>query len=66
MLSRPKGADLIKGVRGEKGVDETKLVDLILRVSRMAEDLPAIRELDLNPIMAFADHVVVVDARIIM
>ncbi len=66
MLSSLKGSALLKGVRGQKGVDEAKLVELILRVSQMATDLPMIRELDLNPVMLFEDRAVVVDARIVI
>jgi ATP-grasp domain len=40
------------------------LRDLLLRVSRLADDLPEITELDLNPVIARPDGVFVVDARI--
>jgi acetyltransferase len=66
MLSHLKGASILKGIRGEKGIDEAKLVELVQRVSQMVNDLPMIRELDLNPIKVFEDRVVVVDARIIL
>jgi len=63
MLSGLKAAPLLKGVRGEKGVDEMGLMEVIQRVSQMVTELPAIRELDLNPIIAFEDSLFVVDAR---
>jgi len=64
MLASIKGAPLLRGVRGQKGVDQNSLIEIIQRLSRLVEDLPDIREMDLNPVLAFEDHVVVVDARI--
>jgi acetyltransferase len=64
MLSSLKAKALLSGVRGEKGVDREKVVDLILRVSALLRDLPEIREMDLNPVMAFPDAVYAVDGRI--
>jgi acyl-CoA synthetase (NDP forming) len=49
---------------GEKGVDQGKIVEIIQRVSQLVSDLPMIQEIDLNPIIAYEDRVVVVDARI--
>ena len=40
------------------------LVDLVLRLARLGEDLPAVAELDLNPVLALPDRCVAVDARI--
>jgi acetyltransferase len=64
MLTSIKGAPLLEGARGKKGVDQDKLVEIIQRLSQLLIDLPAIREMDLNPLMAFEDRVFVVDARI--
>jgi len=64
MLYSIKAASLLKGVRGEKGVDQTKLVETIQRLSQLVSDLPMIREMDLNPVMAYSDGVFAVDARI--
>lgn len=66
MLSSVKTAPLLKGVRGEKGVDEAALVEIIRRFSQLVSDLPVIREMDLNPVMAYEDKALVVDARIII
>jgi ATP-grasp domain len=44
--------------------DLAALRDVLLRVSRLADDLPEISDLDLNPVIARADGVVAVDARI--
>jgi acetyltransferase len=64
MLSSIKGAALLQGVRGQKGVEQTQLVEIIQRLSQLVADLPEIREMDLNPLMAFEDSVYGVDARI--
>jgi len=64
MLSSIKMAPLLKGVRGEKGVDEDGVVEIIQRLSQLVTDLPMIQELDLNPVIAYEDGVFVVDARI--
>lgn len=64
MLSTIKGAPLLKGVRGEKGVDQEGIVEIIQRLSQLLTDLPAIQELDLNPIIAYPDRVFVIDARL--
>jgi acyl-CoA synthetase (NDP forming) len=64
MLSSIRAAPLLKGVRGEKGVDEEGLAEVIQRLSQLVTDLPAIQELDLNPIVAYEDRVSVIDARI--
>jgi len=64
MLASIKGSALLEGVRGQKGVDRTKLTEIIQRLSQLLTDLPAIQEMDLNPLMAFEDQVYVVDARI--
>ncbi|BBO67419.1 acyl-CoA synthetase [Desulfosarcina alkanivorans] len=64
MVNGIRGAALLSGVRGEKPVDKTALIDLIQRLSRLTTDFPQIRELDLNPVMAFENGAVAVDARI--
>jgi acetyltransferase len=63
MLSSIKGAALLRGVRGQKGVDQAQLIEIIERLSQLVSDLPEIQEMDLNPLMAFEDRVYVVDAR---
>jgi acetyltransferase len=64
MLASIKMAPLLEGVRGEKGVDQEKLIEVIQRVSQLVTDLPMIQEMDLNPIIAYEDRVFAVDARI--
>ncbi len=64
MLGAIKAAALLQGVRGQKGVNRERLIEILQRLSQLLTDLPEIQEMDLNPVMAFADKVFVVDARI--
>jgi acyl-CoA synthetase (NDP forming)/GNAT superfamily N-acetyltransferase len=56
-------APLLLGHRGTPAADLIALRDILLRVSRLADDLPQVAELDLNPVIARADGAYVVDAR---
>lgn len=64
MLAGIKTAALLDDIRGETGIDKNAVIELIQRVSQLLGDLPQIREMDLNPIMAFADGAFAVDGRI--
>ena len=64
MLAGLKTAALLDGVRGQAGIDKQAVRELIQRVSQLLGDLPIIEEMDLNPIMAFADRAFAVDGRI--
>lgn len=64
MVRELKGFPLLTGYRGSPPVDIAAVEELLLRVSALAEELPDVAELDLNPVIARADGVVVVDARI--
>jgi acyl-CoA synthetase (NDP forming)/GNAT superfamily N-acetyltransferase len=59
-----RAAPLLLGHRGSPPADLDALCDTLLRVSRLADDLPEIAELDLNPVIARPDGVFAVDARI--
>ena len=59
-----KAGRLVSGFRGAPAADRASLVDLVLRLARLGEDLPAVAELDLNPVLALPDRCVAVDARI--
>jgi acetyltransferase len=66
MLDELRSRDLLKGVRGETEIDRMHLVEMLERLSRLAEDFPEIRELDINPLAVFPDkeNFRVIDARI--
>ncbi len=57
-------APLLFGHRGTPPVDTAALTDMLLRVSRLADDLHEVAELDLNPVIATQDGACAVDARI--
>ena len=59
-----KAGRLVAGFRGTPPADEHALVDLLLRLSRLAEELPEVVELDLNPVLALPDRCFAVDARV--
>ncbi|PWB60562.1 MAG: CoA-binding protein [Deltaproteobacteria bacterium] len=64
MLASIKTRALLDGVRGGKGVDKEGIASLIQRLSRLLTDLPMIREMDVNPVLAFEHAVIAVDGRI--
>jgi acetyltransferase len=64
MLSSLKTAALLDGVRGKKGVDKSRVIDIIQRVSYLLTELPMIQEMDINPLMAFEDAACALDGRI--
>ncbi len=66
MPEKIKAVALLNDFRGKAGIDKVKVVELIQRVSQLVSDFPQIKELDLNPIMAYSDKVCAVDARIIL
>jgi len=59
-----RAAPLLLGHRGQPAADIGALRDTLLRISRLADDLPQVTELDLNPVIARPDGVIAVDARI--
>ena len=66
MIQEIKGRPLLEGYRGQEPVDIANLEELILKVSSFVEQHSEIKELDLNPIFAYKDGAVAVDARIIL
>ena len=64
MIGLIRGLPLLRGVRGEAPADLAALEDLTCRVSALAADFPAITEMDLNPVFAYADGATAVDVRI--
>ncbi len=66
MVREIKGYPLLEGYRGQEPVDVTNLEQLILKVSSFIEQHPEIKELDLNPVFAYSDGAVAVDARVIL
>jgi acyl-CoA synthetase (NDP forming) len=66
MLDEIKGSALLDGYRGRPAVSRESLVDLLMQVSAFIEAHPEIHELDLNPVFAYPDAAIAVDARIVV
>ena len=66
MVREIKGFPVLEGVRGQAPADIAALEDLILKVSEFVEAHPEIEELDLNPVFAYPEGVLAVDARIVV
>jgi len=65
MIRSLRGYRILEGVRGEPGVDLNLLAEMVERTSQLVGDHPEIREMDINPFLAFpeADRCAAVDAR---
>ena len=66
MIEEIKGYPVLQGYRGQEPANIPALEDMLLRLSDFIEQTPEIKELDLNPILAYADGAVAVDARVIL
>jgi len=64
LINSIRSAPLLHGHRGAPAADLAALREVLLRVSRLSDDLPEIAELDLNPVIALPDGAVAVDARV--
>jgi len=64
LINSIRSAPLLHGHRGAPAADLGALREVLLRVSRLSDDLPEIIELDLNPVIARPDGAIAVDARI--
>ncbi|MFT4043871.1 MAG: GNAT family N-acetyltransferase [Gordonia sp. (in: high G+C Gram-positive bacteria)] len=64
LIDEPRSASLLNGYRGEAPADRTKLVDLLLRLSTLAYDIPEIREISVDPILASPEAAAVLNAQI--
>ena len=64
MIKSLKSYKLIEGTRGQKGINQEKFTEIIVRLSALLEAAPEIIEMDLNPLLGTAKDVIAVDARI--
>lgn len=64
MIHSLRGYKIIKGTRGQKGINEHKYMEIIVRLSTILRFATEIKEMDINPLLADADSVIAVDARI--
>jgi acyl-CoA synthetase (NDP forming) len=66
MIREIKGYPLLEGYRGQEPANITALEDLLLKLSDFVDKNPKIKEMDLNPIFAYKDGALAVDARVIL
>ena len=66
MIREIKGYPILEGYRGQEPANIAVLEDMLLKVSDFVENRPEIKELDINPIFAYRDGALAVDARVIL
>ena len=66
MIKEIKGYPILEGYRGQEPANVAVLEDYLLKVSDFVDGRPEIKELDINPIFAYSDGAVAVDARVIL
>ncbi len=65
MLESLRTWPLLSGYRGRPGVDLDRLIDVLMRFSFLIADCPEILEMDVNPLLATADGLIALDARVV-
>jgi acyl-CoA synthetase (NDP forming)/RimJ/RimL family protein N-acetyltransferase len=66
LVRAPRAAPLLAGYRGTEPARLDALEDLVLRVGKIAEDLPEVRSLSLDPVLASAEGAFVTGARVVL
>jgi len=66
MIHEIKGYPILEGYRGQEPANIGVLEDYLLKVSSLVDKRPEIKELDINPVFAYKDGAVAVDARVIL
>jgi acyl-CoA synthetase (NDP forming) len=66
MIKEIKGYKLLEGYRGKDPADVPYLEVLLLKLSAFVDERPEIKEIDMNPVFAYKEGAVVVDARIVL
>ena len=66
MIHSLRGYKIIQGTRGQRGINEQKYADIIVRLSTLLRFATEIKEIDINPLLADDKDVVAVDARILI
>jgi len=67
MISEIKALPMLQGFRGGPNVDLKLIVDVLMKISQLSIDyMDDILEIDLNPIFAYDDKLLTVDARVIL
>ena len=66
MIHSLRGYKILEGTRGQKGINEQKFAEIIVRLSTLLRFATEIKEMDINPLLADEKDVVAVDARILI
>jgi acetyltransferase len=66
MIRSLRAYKILKGARGQQGINERKYAEIIVRLSTLLRFATEIKEMDINPLLADADNVTAVDARILV
>ena len=66
MIHSLRGYKIIKGARGQAGINEQKYAEIIVRISTLLRFATEIKEMDINPLIADGQNVIAVDARILI
>jgi acetyltransferase len=66
MIHSLRGYKIIKGTRGQRGVNEQKFAEIVVRLSTLLRFATEIKEIDINPLLADENDVIAVDARILI
>jgi acetyltransferase len=66
MMEQTRIFKALKGVRGRKAVDLAALEELMVRFSDLVIENPAIVEIDINPVLASAERLLALDARVVV
>ena len=66
MIHSLRGYKILKGTRGQQGINEQKYAEIIVRLSTLLRFATEIKEIDINPLLADGSDVVAVDARILI
>ena len=66
MIRSLRGYKIIKGTRGQKGINEQRYAEIIVRLSTLLRFATEIKEMDINPLLADDKDVIAVDARILI
>ncbi|MCR5271157.1 MAG: acetate--CoA ligase family protein [Prevotella sp.] len=66
MIHSLRAYKILKGTRGQKGINERKYAEIIVRLSTLLRFATEIKEMDINPLLADDTDVIAVDARILV
>ena len=66
MIHSLRGYKILKGTRGQRGINERKYAEIIVRLSTLLRFATEIKEMDINPLLADENDVIAVDARILI